>query len=205
MNHIVLSPMPLPCPVYINFSQLKVPLWLQHVTTLDILKSSRLVWGISHIHVSERVSWLPAGKLTDGSLIRKCRHLDEIYVTGYTKVAKMITDGAAIDTIFVKMATRSLWFHLSRAYNELQHDVNMWENKKIACLLSSLILLTNVISLIHYNDVILGVSVSQITNFTSVYSTVYSQRRSKKTSKNASLAFVRGLTGDRWISRTNGQ
>ena len=37
--------------------------------------------------------------------------------------------------------------------------------------------------LIHYNDVIISAMASQITSLTSVYSTVYSRRRSKKTSK----------------------
>ena len=35
----------------------------------------------------------------------------------------------------------------------------------------------------HYNDVIIGTMVSQITSLTIVYTTVYSRRRSKKTSK----------------------
>ena len=36
---------------------------------------------------------------------------------------------------------------------------------------------------IHYNDVIMGAMASQITSLIIVYSTVYSRRRSKKTSK----------------------
>ena len=35
----------------------------------------------------------------------------------------------------------------------------------------------------HYNDVIMSVTASQITSLAIVYSTVYSRRRSKKTSK----------------------
>ena len=35
----------------------------------------------------------------------------------------------------------------------------------------------------HYNDVLMGAIASRITSFTIVYSTVYSRRRSKKTSK----------------------
>ena len=42
----------------------------------------------------------------------------------------------------------------------------------------------------HYNDAIMGATASQITSLTSVCSAVYSMRRSKKTSKLASLAFV---------------
>ena len=37
--------------------------------------------------------------------------------------------------------------------------------------------------LIHYSDIIMGADSSRITNITIVYSTVYSSRRSKKTSK----------------------
>ena len=46
---------------------------------------------------------------------------------------------------------------------------------------------------IHYNDVIMSFMASQITNLTSVYSTVYLWRRSKKSSNSASLAFVQGI------------
>ena len=47
----------------------------------------------------------------------------------------------------------------------------------------------------NYNHVIMGAIASQITGFTIVYSTVYSRRRSKRTSK-LSLAFLRGI--HRW-------
>ena len=49
---------------------------------------------------------------------------------------------------------------------------------------------------IHYNDVIMGAMVSQITSLTIVYSTVYSKCRSKKEQSSASPAFVRGI--HRW-------
>ena len=39
------------------------------------------------------------------------------------------------------------------------------------------------VTLLDYNDVIMSVMASQITSLTIVYSTVYSRRRSKKTSK----------------------
>ena len=48
----------------------------------------------------------------------------------------------------------------------------------------------------HYNDVIMSAMASQITSLTSVYSTVYSRRRSKKHRNSAWLAFVRGI--HRW-------
>ena len=55
---------------------------------------------------------------------------------------------------------------------------------------------------LHYNDVIMTTIASQITSLTVVYSTVYSEGRSKKTSK----LRVTGLcVGDRWIPRTKGQ
>ena len=56
----------------------------------------------------------------------------------------------------------------------------------------------------HYNDVITGTIASQITSITIVYSTVYSDAN-KKNQSSASLAFVRGSHGDRWIPRANGQ
>ena len=46
---------------------------------------------------------------------------------------------------------------------------------------------------IHYNDVIMGVMASQITNLTSVYSRVYSGADQRKHHSSASLAFVWGI------------
>ena len=43
----------------------------------------------------------------------------------------------------------------------------------------------------HYDDVIMGAIASQITSFTSVYSTVYSGADQRKYQISASLAFVR--------------
>ena len=58
--------------------------------------------------------------------------------------------------------------------------------------------------LIHYSDVIMGAFASQITSLTIVYRLF--RRRSKKTSKSASLALAcEEFTGDRWSPRTNGQ
>ena len=45
----------------------------------------------------------------------------------------------------------------------------------------------------HYSDVIMGVMASQITSFTSVYSSVYSGADQRKHQSSASLAFVRGI------------
>ena len=57
----------------------------------------------------------------------------------------------------------------------------------------------------HYCDVIMGAMVSQITRLTIVYATVYSDADQRKHQSSASLSFVREITGDRWIRRTNGQ
>ena len=59
---------------------------------------------------------------------------------------------------------------------------------------------------LHYSDVIMDAMASQITSLTIVYSTVYSRRRSKKTSKLRVTGLLCGeFTGDRWIPRTIGQ
>ena len=49
------------------------------------------------------------------------------------------------------------------------------------------------ISLIHYDDVIMGTIASQITSLTIVYSTVYSGADQNKHQSSASLAFVWGI------------
>ena len=46
---------------------------------------------------------------------------------------------------------------------------------------------------------------SQMASLTIVYSIVYSGTDQRKHQSSASLAFVRGFTGDRWIPRTKGQ
>ena len=46
---------------------------------------------------------------------------------------------------------------------------------------------------LHYNDVILNASASQITSLTIVYSTVYSGIYERTHQSSASLAFVRGI------------
>ena len=50
-----------------------------------------------------------------------------------------------------------------------------------------------VIMHIHYNDVIMGATASQITNLTIVYSTDYSDADQRKHQSSASLAFERGI------------
>ena len=46
---------------------------------------------------------------------------------------------------------------------------------------------------VHYNDVIMGASASQITSLTIIYSIVYSDADQRKHQSSASLAFVRGI------------
>ena len=48
-------------------------------------------------------------------------------------------------------------------------------------------------AIVHYSDVIMGAIASQITSFTIVYSTVYSDADQRKHQSSASLAFVRGI------------
>ena len=45
----------------------------------------------------------------------------------------------------------------------------------------------------HYNDIIIGTIASQITNLTTVYSTVYSDADQRKHQSSTLLAFVRGI------------
>ena len=58
---------------------------------------------------------------------------------------------------------------------------------------------------IHYNDVTMTTTASQITSLTVVYSIVYSGADQRKHQSSASLAFVRGIHRDRWIPRTKGR
>ena len=57
----------------------------------------------------------------------------------------------------------------------------------------------------HYIDVIMTKMASQITSLAVVYSIVYSVADKRKHQSSASLAFERGIHGDRWIPHTNGQ
>ena len=52
---------------------------------------------------------------------------------------------------------------------------------------------TVVISIAHYNGVIMSTMASQINRLTIVYSTVYSGTDQRKHQSSASLAFVRGI------------
>ena len=71
------------------------------------------------------------------------------------------------------------------------------------CIIASELISNTTIS--HYNDVIMTTIASQITSFTVVYSIVYSGADQRKHQSSTSLAFVRGIHRDRWISRTKSQ
>ena len=58
---------------------------------------------------------------------------------------------------------------------------------------------------IHYTDVIMTTTASQITSLKVVYSAVYSDADQRKQQSSASLALVWGIHRDRWIPRTKGQ
>ena len=57
----------------------------------------------------------------------------------------------------------------------------------------------------YYSDVILSAMASQITGVSIVCPYVCSGSDQRKRQSSASLAFVRGSTGDRWIPLTKGQ
>ena len=57
----------------------------------------------------------------------------------------------------------------------------------------------------HYNEVIMDVMASQITSLTIVYSTVYSGADQRKHQAPGHWPLCGEFTGDRWITRTNGQ
>ena len=57
----------------------------------------------------------------------------------------------------------------------------------------------------HYSDVLMIAMASQITGVSIVYSIVCSVADQRKHQSFASLAFLKGFTGDWWIPRTEGQ
>ena len=65
--------------------------------------------------------------------------------------------------------------------------------------------LVNILNTSHYNDVIMTMMASQITSVSIVCTAVCSGAAQRKRQSSASLAFVREITGDRWIPRTKGQ
>ena len=73
------------------------------------------------------------------------------------------------------------------------------------CYLRKFWLPRNVLTFIHYDDVIMTTIASQITSLTSVYSTVYSDADQRKHQSSPSLAFVWRIHRDRWIPHTKGQ
>ena len=57
----------------------------------------------------------------------------------------------------------------------------------------------------HYGDVIMGMMASQITSLTIVYSIIYWGADQRNIKAQCHWPLCKEFTGDRWISRTNGQ
>ena len=66
-------------------------------------------------------------------------------------------------------------------------------------------LISKIIIVAHYIDVIMTKVASQITSLTVVYSIVSSDADQRKHQSSASLAIARGIHRDRWFPRTKGQ
>ena len=73
------------------------------------------------------------------------------------------------------------WNHFE---NNIYHQYVLWWEPCVT---------DRLVSMIHYNDVIMGAIASQITSLTIVYSIVYSDADQRKHQSSASLAFVRGI------------
>ena len=88
------------------------------------------------------------------------------------------------------------WSYLS-AWQDIAFCLNGWDFLQVQ--------IYNGPSCCHYNDVIMSAVASQITNLTSVYSTIYSGAEQKKLQSPASMALLGEFTGDQWIPRTKGK
>ena len=101
------------------------------------------------------------------------------------------------------MCTLSCYHHQINSMNQQPlFRVRSWNNGM--CCMPCYILIENNLQK-HYDYVIMGANASQITSLTIVYSIVYSGADQSKHQSSASLAFVRGIHGGRWIPRTKGQ
>ena len=83
-------------------------------------------------------------------------------------------------------------------------DDNYFDKQCIADIAHGITCADGISDLDDYNDVIMTTMASQITSFTVVYSTVYSDPDQRKHQSSASLTFVWGIHRDRWIPRTKG-
>ena len=86
-----------------------------------------------------------------------------------------------------RQATSSLW--LQMPWRHGCHAISRHDDS------------TNVMTILHYNAVIMGAMSSQITSLVIVYSTVYSDADQRKQQSSASLAFVRGIR--RWPANSS--
>ena len=101
---------------------------------------------------------------------RGVTHYDTNLICATVHVVRQLLQSCA-----VKQSSRMKSFYHFREMNFIQSFI---ANKKLIS---------------YYDDVIMGAIASQITSFTIVYSTVYSDADQRKHQSSASLAFVRGI------------
>ena len=92
---------------------------------------------------------------------------------------------------------KNCWAQPSYSDGIIMHFLQpSWQMYEIYFLKSGLSFCTNSYSVNHYNDVIMGVTASQITRVSMVYSTVCTGEDQRKYQSSTSLVFVRGI--HRW-------
>ena len=80
-----------------------------------------------------------------------------------------------------------------RAHAQILYIINVFEYREVFADQAALFRMADEVLRVHYCDVIMGPTASQITSLTSVYSIVYSGTYQRKHQSSASLAFVRGI------------
>ena len=140
---------------------------------------------------------------TDG-LLYYCIHLLFWVISLITAVSvttlQMTENSTACLTVCSDITKKQNFVRESIGDRMIPHTTDRQCRKCIRAMMSP----CNFVSL-QYDDVIMGAMASQITSLTVVYSTAYSGADQRKHQSSASLAFVRGNHGVRWIPRTNGQ
>ena len=146
-------------------------------------------WGISDFKLTKSTSHSPSGAYCLKTVVITFR----AYLTFYNRTA--------LYYVINRDLLLLTWNHAIRCRICSKQKIMMppFTNRvsfptfvSVACL-SSVFITPHKVSASHYNDVIMSALASQITSLTIVYSIIYSSRRSKKTSKPASLAFMRGI------------
>ena len=79
----------------------------------------------------------------------------------------------------------------ARQMNFVASHFREWRFISLSC--GTVCARSKIVIIIHYNDVIMTTTVSQITRLTILYSSVYSDADQRKHQSSASLAFVRGI------------